>query len=310
MTGFGTARRETTKMIDTKHPEYDHERPDQSEIPLQSGTNKFASQKGMTGFGTNRRETSKIVDTAHPEYDPETSIDATSIPYQMGSNKYASQKGMTGFGQPRWEVLDPSISWQNRKSQGMVRLQSGTNRFASQAGMIGFGTVRNTTYVAEAGELPYEDMKKSEAIIPSQAGWNKGDSQKGYTSFGAPRDVRGDSFLYGRVNLLLFFQASISSVSGNWSTQKKPRYPSTVFKHMSIISQSETFFNKCESRHRLYSIPLRIFGVRRVFDSFCPIALSPFLDAEGGSGFYLYHGKVNNKRFCVHVFHQKIRVET
>lgn len=41
-------------MIDTKHPEYDHERPDQSEIPLQSGTNKFCSQKGMTGFGTNR----------------------------------------------------------------------------------------------------------------------------------------------------------------------------------------------------------------------------------------------------------------
>lgn len=26
------------------------------------------------------------------------------------------------------KVLDPSISWQNRKSQGMVRLQSGTNR--------------------------------------------------------------------------------------------------------------------------------------------------------------------------------------
>ena len=45
MTGFGTARRETTKMLDSKHPEYDHERPDQSEIPLQSGTNKFASQK-------------------------------------------------------------------------------------------------------------------------------------------------------------------------------------------------------------------------------------------------------------------------
>uniref|UniRef100_A0A7E4WDX2 Calponin homolog OV9M n=1 Tax=Panagrellus redivivus TaxID=6233 RepID=A0A7E4WDX2_PANRE len=191
MTGFGTSRRETTKMVDSKHPEYDHERPDQSEIPLQSGTNKFASQKGMTGFGTNRRETAKIVDTAHPEYDPETSIDATSIPYQMGSNLYASQKGMTGFGQPRWEVLDPSISWQNRKSQGMVRLQSGTNRFASQSGMIGFGTIRNTTYLAENGDLPYEDMKKSEAIIPSQAGWNRGDSQKKMTSFGAPRDTCG-----------------------------------------------------------------------------------------------------------------------
>lgn len=51
-------------------------------------------------------------------------------------------------------------------------------RFASQQGMTGFGTPRNTTYEAEAGELPYEDMKKSETIIPSQAGWNKGDSQK------------------------------------------------------------------------------------------------------------------------------------
>ena len=191
MTGFGTGRRETTKMKDTKHPEYSHESSiDQSQIPLQSGTNKFASQKGMTNFGTNRRETTKMVDTNHPEYNHENSIDSTTIPSQMGSNQYASQKGMTGFGQPRWEVLDPSISWQNRKSQGMVRLQSGTNRFASQAGMIGFGTVRNTTYEAEAGELPYEDMKKSETIIPSQAGWNKGDSQRGM-SFGSIRDVKG-----------------------------------------------------------------------------------------------------------------------
>jgi hypothetical protein len=192
MTLFGTGRRETTKMKDSKHPDYSHERDiDNTEIPLQMGTNKFASQKGMTGFGTNRRETTKMLDTAHPEYSHEQSIDQTSIPYQMGSNKYASQKGMTGFGQPRWEVLDPSISYQNRKSQGMVRLQSGTNRFASQAGMTGFGTIRNTTYEAEAGEIPYEDMKKSEAIIPSQAGWNKGDSQKLMTNFGTPRDVKG-----------------------------------------------------------------------------------------------------------------------
>jgi len=191
MMGFGTSRRETTKMIDTKHPEYDHEHPDQGHIPLQSGTNKFASQKGMMGFGTTRRETTHMIDTTHPEYNMEASIDATTIPYQMGSNKFASQKGMTSFGQGRWEVLDPSISWQNRKSQGMVRLQSGTNRFASQQGMIGFGTPRNTTYEAENGELPYEDMKKSETIIRSQAGWNKGDSQKGMTGFGAPRDVKG-----------------------------------------------------------------------------------------------------------------------
>lgn len=37
MTGFGTGRRETTRIVDTKHPEYDCEKPDQSEIPLQSG---------------------------------------------------------------------------------------------------------------------------------------------------------------------------------------------------------------------------------------------------------------------------------
>lgn len=49
--------------------------------------------------------------------------------------------------------------------------------------MTGFGTIRNTTYEAEAGELPYEDMKKSETIIPSQAGWNRGDSQKVWWMF-------------------------------------------------------------------------------------------------------------------------------
>lgn len=81
----------------------------------------------MTGFGTNRRETTKMVDTQHPEYSHESSIDQTSIPYQMGSNRYASQKGMTGFGQPRWEVLDPSISYQNRKSQGKFGPADGPN---------------------------------------------------------------------------------------------------------------------------------------------------------------------------------------
>ena len=44
MTSFGTPRRETTKISD-KNGCFDPEHPDQSEIPLQSGTNKFASQK-------------------------------------------------------------------------------------------------------------------------------------------------------------------------------------------------------------------------------------------------------------------------
>lgn len=56
MMSFGTSRRETTKMIDTKHPEYDHEKPDQSQIPLQSGTNKFASQKVLLWKERKRNE--------------------------------------------------------------------------------------------------------------------------------------------------------------------------------------------------------------------------------------------------------------
>jgi hypothetical protein len=190
MTGFGTTRRETTKMVDSKHPDQDVDHPDQSEIPLQSGTNKFASQKGMTGFGTTRRETTKMVDTKHPDQDIDHP-DQTTIPSQMGSNKYASQAGMTGFGQPRWEVLNPLISRQEQVGQGIVPSQMGSNQYASQQGMTGFGMPRDVTYWSEAGELPYEDIKKSETIIPSQAGWNKGDSQKGMTGFGAPRDVKG-----------------------------------------------------------------------------------------------------------------------
>lgn len=111
MTGFGTGRdvcREGVKVHQlpndlTELPE-EKIRLSDGIVRLQSGTNKYDSQKGMTGFGTNRRETTKMLDTKHPEYDHECSIDSTTIPSQMGSNKYASQKGMTGFGQPRWEV--------------------------------------------------------------------------------------------------------------------------------------------------------------------------------------------------------------
>jgi len=65
-------------------------------IPLQSGTNQFASQRGMTGFGTARNTTTPVYGgLAIPnDNDP-------VIPLQYGTNQYASQRGMTGFGQPR-----------------------------------------------------------------------------------------------------------------------------------------------------------------------------------------------------------------
>lgn len=57
MTGLGTSRRETTRIVDTAHPEYDPESSiDSSTIPSQMGSNKYASQKGMTGFGQPRWE--------------------------------------------------------------------------------------------------------------------------------------------------------------------------------------------------------------------------------------------------------------
>jgi hypothetical protein len=188
-------------MKDSKHPDYSCELPDQGCIPLQMGTNKFASQKGGvggsgSGVGTNRRELTKMVDSRHPEFDHERNIDASTIPSQMGSNKYASQKLMTSFGQPRWECLNPLISMQVQKGQGLVPSQYGSNQFASQSRVSGafgsgFGAPRNNTMDPEGLDLAYEDIKKGELIIRSQAGWNKGDSQKGYTSFGAPRDVKG-----------------------------------------------------------------------------------------------------------------------
>jgi len=197
-TGMGTNRRETTKMLDTKHPEYNHEvNIDQSTIRLQAGTNIFASQKGGvgvgTGLGTNRREITKMVDSKHPDQSVEHP-DPSTVRYQMGSNQYASQKLMTGFGQPRWEVLQvPGLNRQVQIGQGLVPYQMGSNLYCSQRGMVGFGTGRDVVRESEpeGDPIPFEETQKSQTIIRSQAGWNKGDSQKGYTSFGSPRDVKG-----------------------------------------------------------------------------------------------------------------------
>jgi len=199
-TGMGTNRRETTKMLDSKHPEQDIEHPDQKDIPLQSGTNKFASQKGGVGasgagFGTARRETTRMLDNKHPD-DSVEHPDQGTIPSQMGTNKFASQAGFLGShcGAFRPETLDPITSRQRQEGQGLIPSQMGSNQFASQAGfgMSSFGMPRDVPqHNIEGGDLPFEEFKTTETIIPSQAGWNRGDSQKGYTSFGAPRDVKG-----------------------------------------------------------------------------------------------------------------------
>lgn len=68
-------------------------------IPLQGGTNKFASQKLMTGFGTPRDVVDKVKADNIAEVTDEKKIEAlkASTWLQSGTNKFASQKGMTGI---------------------------------------------------------------------------------------------------------------------------------------------------------------------------------------------------------------------
>lgn len=71
-------------------------------IPLQYGTNQFASQQGMTGFGAFRNTTVEVVadgTKAHPNgLVPGARESEAIVPLQYGTNRFASQKGMTGFG--------------------------------------------------------------------------------------------------------------------------------------------------------------------------------------------------------------------
>lgn len=69
-------------------------------IPIQAGSNKYASQKGMTGFGVPRDVIDKVKSENLKEITDEAKIAAlkSSTWLQSGTNKFASQKGQTGKG--------------------------------------------------------------------------------------------------------------------------------------------------------------------------------------------------------------------
>nr|AKS48163.1 calponin-like protein-2 [Mytilus coruscus] len=144
-------------------------------IGLQSGTNKFASQKGMR-IGAVRH----IADIRADKFDKESE---GQISLQSGTNKFASQKGMTSMGAVR-HICDIRADEYDPESNREINLQSGTNKFDSQAGMRGFGAIRHIADV-KVNELDREGS----AVLRPDMGYAGGDSQKGMTCFGAQRHV-------------------------------------------------------------------------------------------------------------------------
>lgn len=67
-------------------------------IRIQSGSNKYASQRGITGFGRPRDVIDKVVANNLKALEDPAKICKLkeTLRLQMGSNKFASQKGQTG----------------------------------------------------------------------------------------------------------------------------------------------------------------------------------------------------------------------
>ncbi|CAG9532067.1 unnamed protein product [Cercopithifilaria johnstoni] len=174
-------------------------------IPIQAGSNKYASQRGMTGFGAPRDVIDKVkADNLQEITDAEKIKNLKQSTWlQSGTNKFASQKGLTGFGSPRdvnyrakgtggaSEVPEDKA----RATDGIVPLQSGTNKLASQAGMTGMGMPR----IVDVRRTDDQD-RNSQGFIHLQMGTNRFANQSGMTGFGMPRhnitkykdEVRGE----------------------------------------------------------------------------------------------------------------------
>lgn len=108
-------------------------------LPMQSGTNKYASQSGGVVFGAKRNQKPQIRGRM-----PRDHRSNMFVPFQSGTNVYASQAGMhpPGAAIPRQvttevEGLDFTEE-ELRTGTATIAWQAGTNKFASQSGTGGF----------------------------------------------------------------------------------------------------------------------------------------------------------------------------
>jgi hypothetical protein len=166
-------------------------------IPLQSGSNKHDSQKGMTGFGVprdvNQISKTKCANLKEITDEKKLGLLRVSEHQQSGTNIYASQKASGGFGKVR-DVLNHTKGTGGittelplekvKATDGIIPLQMGTNKLASQAGMTGFGMPRIVN--VDTKKNP-EQARDSQGFIHLQMGTNKFANQAGMTGFGMPR---------------------------------------------------------------------------------------------------------------------------
>ncbi|CDW52577.1 Calponin domain containing protein [Trichuris trichiura] len=153
----------------------------QAILSLQTGTNKFASQKGMTAFGMPRANISRTDSGTFLEPDRKGE---GIVPAQCGTNRFASQKGLSPFMTFRPNIcrMKDKDGWQNaseslpQASQAVIPMQAGTNKFATQGDGVVIGARRNQC-TRVRGRLPKD--RRSENVIPFQSGTNVFASQNG-----------------------------------------------------------------------------------------------------------------------------------
>jgi hypothetical protein len=164
---------------------YEQLRSGETMLTGQTGTGKYATQKGMSAMGSIRN--THLVDKQLGEMGHDMRGDAF-LRAQTGDAKGDSQKGMRGIGSARnqvalvefkkeWKTKEAKIA--SRKSEGINPKLSGDYDLATQSNAgISIGSRRNNT----TGIISkFQPDQRCEGMTPFQSGTNRLASQKGMT---------------------------------------------------------------------------------------------------------------------------------